>query len=99
MYLERARRITVCADFEQAFYDDFCRKLAEEKGLERAAAEIPEGLDVATREDEKYKYLFVQNYGAEPAAFPMDTETYQPMTGEYDGVVRRFETVVFRKEK
>ena len=89
----------VCADFEQAFYDDFCRKLAEEKGLERAAAEIPEGLDVATREDEKYKYLFVQNYGAEPAAFPMDTETYQPMTGEYDGVVRRFETVVFRKEK
>ena len=64
-----------------------------------AAAEIPEGLDVATREDEKYKYLFVQNYGAEPAAFPMDTETYQPMTGEYDGVVRRFETVVFRKEK
>lgn len=32
----------VCADFEQAFYDDFCRKLAEEKGLERAAAEIPE---------------------------------------------------------
>lgn len=71
----------------------------KEKGLERAAAEIPEGLDVATREDEKYKYLFVQNYGAEPAAFPMDTETYQPRTGEYDGVVRRFETVVFRKEK
>ena len=71
----------------------------KKKGLERAAAEIPEGLDVATREDEKYKYLFVQNYGAEPAAFPMDTETYQPMTGEYDGVVRRFETVVFRKEK
>ena len=59
----------VCADFEQAFYDDFCRKLAEEKGLERAAAEIPEGLDVATREDEKYKYLFVQNYGAEPLHF------------------------------
>ena len=24
----------VCADFEQAFYDDFCRKLAEEKGLD-----------------------------------------------------------------
>ena len=72
--------------------------MAEEKGLERAAAEIPEG-SMLQQEDEKYKYLFVQNYGAEPAAFPMDTETYQPMTGEYDGVVRRFETVVFRKEK
>ena len=37
----KGKAYAVCADFEQGLYDEVCRKLAEEAGVERIVEEVP----------------------------------------------------------
>lgn len=53
----------ICADMEQRFYDDLYERLVREAGISCGwSGEIPEGVEVCSRENEKYVYWFVQNF-------------------------------------
>ena len=89
----------VCADFEQRFYDDFCRKLVKEAGIELLCEKIEEGLSVTTREDEDNRYVFVQNFCDKAVQFKLTSSAYQVLSGNYDGMIGSYETVVFTAKK
>lgn len=89
----------VCADFEQRFYDDFCRKLVKEAGIELLCEKIEEGLSVTTREDEDNRYVFVQNFCDKAVPFKLTALDYQVLSGNYDGMIGSYETVVFTAKK
>ena len=89
----------VCADFEQRFYDDFCRKLVKEAGIELLCEKIEEGLSVTTREDEDNRYVFVQNFCDKAVPFKLTSSAYQVLSGNYDGMIGSYETVVFTAKK
>ena len=89
----------VCADFEQCFYDDFCRKLVKEAGIELLCEKIEEGLSVTTREDEDNRYVFVQNFCDKAVPFKLTSPDYQVLSGNYDGMIGSYETVVFTAKK
>lgn len=86
----------VCADFEQSFYSDLCRKLAEEKELLEMPSEIPEGIAVTTRENDTQQFLFLQNFGNESVSIKMPQE-WRQLLGNAE--VASYETVVFAKVK
>lgn len=86
----------VCADFEESFYNDLCRKLAEEKKLFKYDFALPEGVYVNTRENNTHLFLFVQNYGTESADIKLPDE-WEQLLGT--STVSRFETAVFKKAK
>lgn len=89
----------ICADFEQEFYDDLCEKLAEEKQLNGISFTIPEGVAVTTRETDTHTYLFVQNFGTTAAKVEVPMTEYQVLYGNYNGIIKQYDTVVFAKEK
>ncbi len=55
----------VCADFEQAFYDDVYRRIATEAGLKGLLEDVPEGVEVTARQTPEKEFLFVQNFRRE----------------------------------
>lgn len=61
----------VCADAEQAFYDDLYRSLADRAGIDRPVETIPDGFEVTTRCSEDAEFIFIQNFNAAPAPFPV----------------------------
>lgn len=87
----------VCADAEQSFYDDLYRRLTAQAGLESLMeGEIPEGVEVTSRENETAKYIFIQNFNREAVslALPEGTVIYGNEGGEIEalgGVVVRIE--------
>ena len=89
----------ICADFEQAFYDELYRKAAADAGVKRVVTHIPQGVEVTTRESEKAVYVIVQNFNRQTAEVALPTEEYPVWMGSYDGTIGRFETVILRKEK
>lgn len=53
----------VCADAEQAFYDDFYERLTKEAGISPILpTEIPDGVEVTSRSGENADYIFFQNF-------------------------------------
>ncbi len=53
----------VCADAEQAFYDDFYERLTKEAGISPIlSTEIPDGVEVTSRSGENADYIFFQNF-------------------------------------
>lgn len=86
----------ICADFEQAFYDDLYRKIIAEAGVERVIHHIPNGVDVTTRQTKEAVYIFVQNFNRQPAAIKLPVDKYPVWMGEYDGTIDRFGTVVLK---
>lgn len=89
----------ICADFEQRFYDDLSRRLVEEQKMEVILPDIPDGVEVTTRENESELYIFIQNYNEFPIAIKLDEDKYSLINGNYDGTVQKYETVVFAGKK
>ena len=89
----------VCADFEQGFYDEVYRKISSKAGVKRIVSYIPYGVEVTTRENEKARYLIVQNFIRNRTEVKLPTEEFQLWYGTYDGTIAGFDTVILRKEK
>lgn len=71
----------VAADAERDFYRDFIRLVLEQNGIEGVVpGEIPEELEVTTRQKEGTTYYLYQNFGQEPVRIPMPQE---PVTAVY----------------
>lgn len=53
----------ICADAEQAFYDDLYEKLTKEAGISPIlSTEIPDGVEVTSRSGDNAEYIFFQNF-------------------------------------
>ena len=71
----------VAADAERDFYRDFIRLVLEQNGIEGVVpGEIPEELEITTRQKEGTTYYLYQNFGQEPVRIPMPQE---PVTAVY----------------
>lgn len=90
----------VCADMEQAFYDDIYGRILEEGGIEGVLGKerVPEGMEAGSRETEENVYLFLQNFnpGEVEVTLPAHAEV---LLGDAAGKIPGFGTVVLRKEK
>ncbi len=63
----------ICADAEQAFYDDVYREIAREAGLQGPLSwEIPDGVEVTSRAGSQTEYIFIQNFSGQAAAVPVN---------------------------
>ena len=89
----------VCADMEQGFYDDFYEMAAAEANIVSPVKNIPEGIEVTTRENEEAVYVFVQNFSRKEERIVLPTEEYPLWMGEYDGTVKSLDTVILKKQK
>lgn len=75
----------ICADFEQGFYDDLYKRIAETAEVKRPVSDIPEGVEVTTRYGSEYKYLFVQNFNRYAVEISLPIENMEILVGNYDG--------------
>lgn len=87
----------ICADFEQGFYDEVYRKIAETANVRGALEDIPEGVEVTTRYGTEYQYLFVQNFNRHAVEMSLPTETMEILLGKYEGItIESLETVILK---
>ncbi|MCD8366065.1 MAG: beta-galactosidase trimerization domain-containing protein, partial [Clostridiales bacterium] len=89
----------VCADAEQAFYDDVYAQILKEAGVARILdQEIPDGVAVSSRRSEDTEYIFVQNFNAVPVAFCPDTAGGKVIFGEDEAEMKPFSTVILERK-
>lgn len=87
----------ICADFEQGFYDEVYRKIAETANVRGALENIPEGVEVTTRYGTEYQYLFVQNFNRHAVEMSLPTETMEILLGKYEGItIGSLENVILK---
>ena len=90
----------ICADFEQGFYDELFCSLAEKNGLELVMKDIPDGVEVTSRESADARYIFIQNFNRTACKIDIAGLGGSIICGQMkDGVVDRFETVIVKCEK
>lgn len=88
----------VCADAEQAFYDDLYRTLVQEAGIESILDEaVPDGVEVTSRSEGESEYIFIQNFNRFETR--MKLPEGKVLFGPEDGVLKPLASVVIRKEK
>ena len=88
----------ICADFEQAFYDEVCAQIAREAKACGPIANIPEGVEVTTRNKDGQEYIFIQNYNRKSVKIEMDIEKMEILSGTFaDQEIPAFGTVVIKK--
>lgn len=64
----------VCADAEQALYDDLMETILLECGIEPLiSGKLPEDVEVTSRSSGRKEYLFIQNFNKEPVALSPET--------------------------
>lgn len=88
----------ICADMSAEFYQDIYQKILERNQIKGTLTEIPEGVEVSCRENEKYQYLFIQNYTQKSVTIklPEDSEI---IVGEYDNGLAPMATLVLKSIK
>lgn len=87
----------ICADMEEAFYEDFYKKLITQKGIETIInRDIPEGVEVTSRESDEYNYIFIQNFNRMPVKMDLTGWEDKIIFGEYNGMLKEFGTVILK---
>lgn len=89
----------ISSDFEQGFYDEVYSKIADMSGVKSPLADIPEGVEVTTRYDKEYEYVFVQNFNRHSVEITLPVEKMELLIGTYDGTIASFETIVLKGKK
>lgn len=85
----------VCADAEQAFYDDLYRRLAAEAGVAGIWEEaVPEGVEVTRRKGGDAEYVFLQNFSRHPVSVRLPEGTV--LFGPKSGTMNPLESIVIR---
>ena len=90
--------VYVCADMEQAFYEDFYGRTVKEAGVQAPLEFVPAGVSVTLRENEAYQYLFIQNFAREPKAVPVPAG-YEVLYGTEKEVLAPLETRILKRSK
>ncbi len=88
----------ICADFEQAFYDDVISKIVKETNVEVPIKAVPEGIEITSRKSEENTYIFVQNFNNHEVEVELDVDNAEIILGDYsNGKIQRFDTIVLKK--
>ena len=53
---------------------------------------------MTTRASKEAEYVFIQNFNREPVSMELPVGEYQILSGDYDGKIKRFGTVVLKKQ-
>lgn len=86
----------ICADGEQDFFDELCKKITAEKQLYTCLeTEIPYGVAVSERIKDGIKYIFIQNYNDYQVA--MDVEGVNVIFGNEEGKINPYGTIVLKR--
>ena len=88
----------VCADMEEAFYQEFYPKVVAEAGLKPALTEIPQGVSVNSRENADAEYLFVQNFARETVKIHRP-EDYTVLYGANVDEFKPLESRIWKRKK
>ena len=73
----------VAADAEKEFQVEFLRRIAEKAGISCGVeGEIPEGLEITTRENSEATYYIYQNWGSQTVEIPLPKGEIQTLYGE-----------------
>lgn len=88
----------VAADFETRFYKDFYKKIVTEAKVELPIEEIPEGVEVTSREKEGVEYLFIQNFARNLVTVKIP-DGYEVLYGSREEVMKPLESKVLKKSK
>lgn len=73
----------VAADAEKEFQVEFLRRIAEKAGISCGVeGEIPEGLEITTRENSEATYYIYQNWGSQTVKIPLPKGEIQTLYGE-----------------
>lgn len=87
----------VAADAERDFYRDFIRLALEKNGIEGAVpGEIPDELEITTRQKEGVTYYLYQNFGEEPARIPLPRGGAEAVYGDPDRPLAPFDLAVLK---
>lgn len=90
----------VAADAEAEFQEDFIEKLLMQEEISGAVpGEIPEGLEVTTRETAEVRYYIYQNFGTDPVTLPLPEGETEPVFGEPEQELEPYGLVVLRQRK
>lgn len=74
----------VAADAEKEFQEELIRKIAEQSGISCGIkGDIPEGLEVTSRETEEERFYIYQNWSGEETALPLPEGEIEAVYGEY----------------
>lgn len=96
-HYEKGEAYYICADMEEAFYQDLYKKLITQKGIETIInRDIPEGVEVTSRVSEKYNYIFIQNFNRMPVKMNLTGWEDKIIFGKYNGTIKEFGTVIFK---
>ena len=88
----------VAADGDKAFYEDFIRLLMKHCKVSGAVSEeIPEGLEVTTREKDGVCYFIYQNFGKEAVKLPLPEGEVEWLYGNSELPV--YELAVLKQKK
>lgn len=73
----------VAADAEKEFQVEFLRRIAEKAGISCGVeGEIPENLEITTRENSEATYYIYQNWGSQTVEIPLPKGEIQTLYGE-----------------
>lgn len=88
----------VATDVEEKFYQDFYKDIVKEAKIPMIMENIPEGIEVTTRENDLAEYVFIQNFARESVEVKMP-EGYESIYGSAEGEMQPLETRVLKKAK
>lgn len=90
----------VAADAEKDFYVDFIGLVLERNGITGPVpGEIPEGLEVCTRQKDGATYYLYQNFGEEPVRLPLPEGRVTAVYGDPSRPLARYDLAVVKREK
>ena len=90
----------VAADAEKEFQEDLLKKIAEQSGISCGIkGDIPEGLEVTSRETEEERFYIYQNWSGEEAALPLPEGEIEAGYGEYGDKLAPCGLVVIKIKK
>ncbi len=95
----KGRAYYVCADFDQELYRDLCRRVSEAAGVGPVWVDLPEGVEVTTRENDRAEYLFIQNFNSGAVDWNRIPGVWQQIYGQVSEELPGFGTKVYKREK
>lgn len=85
----------ICADMEADFYEDVYKKICDDSGIKGVLAHIPDGVEVCSRQNQEWNYIFIQNYSQKPVEIKLP-KGCEILSGHYDGTIGGLSTVIIK---
>lgn len=87
----------ICTDAEELFYHDFYAIILAKHHIHSILNTIPDGIEVTSRTDDEYEYIFIQNFSYRNIDIVLPKKG-DIIYGNKNGNIRQYETIVFRKK-